>query len=890
MISPGTRLGPYEIQSALGAGGMGEVYRARDPRLGRDVAVKVLPAGLSPGPERLTRFEQEARAAAALNHSNILAVHDIGTHDDSPYIVSELLEGETLRERLNGGALPVRKAVEYAVQIAHGLAAAHEKGITHRDLKPENIFITSDGRVKILDFGLAKLTQAEPVLAGLSELPTTPPNTSPGVVLGTIGYMSPEQARGLAADHRSDIFAFGAILYEMLSGRRAFSGDTAIDAMTSIVREDPPHLAAADRPIPPALERIVTRCLEKNPSSRFKSADDLAFALETLSMHTDAVQGLSSVPARSRQSRLPWLVAGVASILATVLLAAQFLRDQPPGPLVWKMDIVTPPTNDPLSFALSPDGRQLVYTAATEGASRLWLRPLDQAGAQLLGGTEGASFPFWAPDGRAIAFFADGKLKRTDLTGGAPQVLADAPNGRGGTWNREGTIIFASITPFPLMRVTATGGTPAPLTHFAPGQLTHRWPQFLADERRFLFYSISARPDTRGVYVGSLNGGEPTRVIDAEMAAFFAPPTSLLTVRQGALVVWRFDPATGTVDGEPVQLAPGIASDASMYRSAFAASAAGVLAYRTGAATARRQLVWIARSGKVLGTLGPRDEFGLSSPEIAPDGRRIALFRTTQEQNNDSWLLDVERGVPSRFTFDPGLDSMPLWSPDGGRVVFRSTRGGGVYDLYEKPTSGVGDEQPLLVSPDNKTPLDWSPDGRVLLYAIQDRKNQSDLWALPLVGDRKPFPIVQTSFDEAAGQFSPAGPWMAYQSNESGRNEIYVRTFPESGGKWLVSVAGGSQPRWRRDGKELFYVAPGGELMAVPIAAGKDRQALEAGAPIPLFATRLATGGNIFTAGYATKPQYAVAADGRFLMNVSVDEPTPSPITLILNWGAASAR
>jgi eukaryotic-like serine/threonine-protein kinase len=892
-LSPGTRLGVFEITALIGVGGMGEVYRARDVRLGRDVAIKVLPADVAEDPQRLQRFEQEARAAAALNHPNILAVHDIGQHPStgsgqaSPYIVSELLQGETLRQRLEDGGVPVRRAIEYAIQIARGLAAAHDKGIVHRDLKPENIFITTDDRVKILDFGLAKLTRPQPAVAGASSIPTTPPDTVPGVVLGTIGYMSPEQVRGLEADHRSDIFAFGAILYEMLSGRRAFAGITAIDAMTAITREDPPNLAVGGRHLPPALDRIVNRCLEKNPGARFKTADDLAFALETLSVHSDTAPAASPVPHRSGGRRFAWLGAGATALIGGLaLVAALVLRNESPDPIVWKLDVVTPPTSDPLSFALSPDGRQLAYVAA----NRLWLRPLDQAVAQPLAGTEGASFPFWAPDGRAIAFFGEGKLKRTDLTGGRPQVLADAANGRGGTWNADGVILFASITPFPLMRVTATGGVPAPLTQFAPGQLTHRWPQFLPDGRRFLFFAISARPETRGVYVGSLDGGEPRRVIDAEMAAFFAPPASLLTVRQSALVAWPFDAVSGTISGEPIQVAPGVGSDTAMYRSAVAASSGGVLAFRAGAATLRRQLVWIDRSGKVLGTLGPPDEFGVSSPEIAPDGRRIAVFRTTQEQNNDTWLLDVDRGVPTRFTFDPGLDSMPLWSPDGLRVVFRSTRNNGVYDLFEKPTSGVGDEQPLFVSADNKTPLDWSTDGRVLLFAAQDQKNQSDLWALPLAGERKPFPVVQTAFDETAGQISPAGPFVAYQSNESGRSEIYVRTFPESGGKWLVSAAGGSQPRWRRDGKELFYVAADGQLMAVPISVGANPQALQAGAPVPLFATRLASGGNIFTAGYAAKPQYAVATDGRFLMNVSVEEASGSPITVILNWAQASTR
>jgi Tol biopolymer transport system component len=890
-LTTGVRLGPYEILSALGAGGMGEVYRARDPRLGRDVAVKVLPAAFSADLERLHRLEQEARSAAALNHPNILAVYDIGQHDSSPYIVSELLEGETLRERLNGGALPVRKAVECAVQIAHGLAAAHEKGIVHRDLKPENVFVTGDGRVKILDFGLAKLTQAEAAVAALSALPTTPPETLPGVVLGTIGYMAPEQVRGLAADHRSDIFAFGAILYEMLSGRRAFHRETGAETMTAILKDNPPELPTSERHIPATLARIVDRCLEKNAPARFQTASDLAFALDSVSSQSDSAAAATIGPGRKavfNNSRIGWGIA--ASALGVVFLAIAatlYLGPVAPEPVVTRLDVATPPTNDAFAFALSHDGRQLAFVANGEKGPQLWLRSLDQVMAQPLAGTEGAAYPFWAPDGRAIGFFADGKLKRINPIGGTVQVLADASLGRGGTWKPDGVIVFAPSASDALMRVTATGGTAAPVTRLASGQGSHRFPQFLPDGRRFLFLMTTGQPRTQGIYVGSLDGGEPTRVMPAETAGVYAAPGYLLLVSQGVLAAYPFDAARGTVTGEPMPVAQSVGTNDGSFHSAFSVSGDGVLTHRPGAGS-RRQLVWVDRAGKLVGAIGPPDENALANPELLPDGQRIAVARTVQG-NADVWLIDVGTGVPTRFTFDISLENAAVWSPDGSQVVFRSTRNG-VYDFFVKPTNGAADEQPLLVTLQAKSSLDWSRDGRFLLYSTQDPKTASDLWALPMMGERKPFAVLQSSFDEIGGQFSPDGRWLAYASNESGRYEIYVRTFPESGGKWQVSVAGGVQPRWRRDGGELYYVALDTRLMAVPIRLPPETLTLEARAPVALFSTRMATGGNIVSTGFLARAQYVVAPDGRFLMNVAADDAVTSPITIVLNWAAGLKR
>jgi len=530
----------------------------------------------------------------------------------------------------------------------------------------------------------------------------------------------------------------------------------------------------------------------------------------------------------------------------------------------------------------------LVFVANGDKGPQLWLRPLDQATAQPLAGTEGGNYPFWAPDSRALGFFAGGRLKRLDLGGGAPQVLANAPVGRGGAWNRDDVIVFAPTANSALLRVLATGGTPEPATRLGTGHGSHRWPQFLPDGRRFLFFVGLGRVQPRGVYLASLDGGEPVRVLVSETAAF-AASGHLLRVSQGVLVAQPFDPDTASPGGEPVPFAQAVGADAALSQGAFSVSAE-VLAHRTGASASRRQLAWVDRTGKIVGTLGPPDDSAPTAPSLAPDGQRVAVGRIppSQQGNTDVWLIDTSRAVTTRFTFDDGIDATPIWSPDGSRIVFRSSRNG-AFDLFEKPASGAGEEQPLLVTPQSKSPLDWSRDGRVLLYAVQDDKTATDLWALPLTGERKAFAVAQTNFDEMQGQFSPDGRWLAYASNESGQFEVYVRPFPEAGGKWQVSTGGGTQPRWGRNGQELFYVAPDGRLMAAPIRVVQG--AVDTGRPVALFPTRLATGPNILPAGYNSSAQYAVAPNGRFLMNVApAEQAVTSPITVVLNWAAGLGR
>ena len=883
-LTLGTRLGPYEILSAIGAGGMGEVYKARDTKLDRDVAIKILPEAFAADAERVARFQREAKTLAALNHPNIAQIFGLEQAGDVHALAMELVAGDDLSQRIARGAIALDEALPIARQIAEALEAAHEHGIIHRDLKPANIKVRPDGTVKVLDFGLAKALDPAPT-SDLSQSPTmSVAATRAGVILGTAAYMSPEQARGKAVDRRSDIWAFGCVLYEMLTGKRAFKGEDVSDTLAFVITKEP-DWAALPPNTPPALRGLLRRCMEKDPKERLHDVADARIEIKDALTAPDAeVTRAVATPPRRRE-RIAWVLVAMAvvAIGALAIPATLSLRRAVPEPVVTRLDIVTPPTSDAFSFALSPDGRQLVFVASGEKRSQLWLRPLDQVRAQPLVGTEGANYPFWAPDGHAVGFFADGKLKRIDLTGGVLQVLADAPFPRGGTWNPDGVIVFGPSAADPLVRVAATGGTVAPVTRLAAGQGSHRWPQFLPDGRRFLFLMVTGQPQTHGVYVGSLDGGEPTRVMPAETAAAYAAPGYLLLVSQGVLSAYPFDAARATVAGEPMPVAQEVGTDDGVFHSAFSVSAQGVLAHRAGAG-ARRQLVWIDRTGKMLGGIGSPDESAHQSPELAPDGQRVALNRTVQG-NIDVWLIDVGRGVPSRFTFDVAIDVSPVWSPDGRRVVFRSTRKG-ISDLFEKPASGTADEQPLLVTSQAKSPLDWSRDGRFLLFSMQDSKTATDLWVLPLMGERKPFAVLQSSFDEMEGQFSPDGRWLAYASNESGHYEIYVRTFPEAGGKWQISVTGGVQPRWRRDGHELFYVAPDTWLMAVPIRLAPDTHTLDAGTPVPLFPTRLATGGNIATAGFLARTQYAVAADGRFLINIAVDDVVTSPITVVLNWTA----
>jgi serine/threonine protein kinase len=884
MSSPfasGTKLGRYEIRSKLGAGGMGEVYQGRDTQLGRDVAVKVLPTNVSTDPDRLRRFEQEACAASALNHPNILVVHDIGAHDGTTYVVSELLEGETLRRRIGGTPLGQRRAIDYALQIANGLAAAHEKGIIHRDLKPDNIFITNDGRVKILDFGLAKLTQLDGNQAQ-TDVPTRRVDTDPGVVMGTVGYMSPEQLKGTAVDQRTDIFAFGAILYEMLSGRRAFHGESAAETMSAVLKEDPPELSDTNKTVSPALERLVNHCLEKNPEARFHSARDLAFALEALSgsAPTSAQTITVSTFAPSRLTSRELIFASLAAVALIALagvLTFSYFRRVPTETRPVRL-LINPPEKTGFGpFAISPDGLRLAFvTTDTSGKSLLWVRSLDSITAQPLSGTDEAILPFWSPDSRFIGFFAEGKLKKVEATGGSVQTLCNAAVPRGGTWNGDGLILFAPTPNEPIFQVSAAGGTPTSLTKLDPSrqEASHRWPYFLPDGRHFL-YAISGGPKSQGIYVRSLDGKENRRLLDIPNSVVaYAAPGFLLFRRESTLMAQAFDADKLQLSGEPFPIAEQVGYDVTSFQTFFSVSQTGVLVY-SGGSFGNTQLTLVDRNGKEIALLGGPGNF--IRPWLSPDGKRVVVDGVDAHGNRDLWLIDLATGQPTRFTFDPSQELFSVWSPDGSRILFSSDREGPRH-IYQKAATGAGNEELLLKSDDNKFPTDWSSDGRFITYVVNDPKTKLDIWILPLFGDQKPFPFLQTNANERNARFSPDRRWIAYTSDESGLNEIYIQSFPTLGSQQQVSTNGGYFMAWSRDSSEVFYVANDKKMMVVDISQRDGT--IKTGTPVPLFDMHVPS----YTAAVT---QFAVTADGRkFLVANALTQTTLGPITVVLNWTA----
>ena len=806
-LAAGSRLGPYEILAPLGSGGMGEVYRARDGKLGREVAVKVLPARLTADPEALSRFEREARAVAALSHPNILSIFDFGVHGETVYAVMELLEGGTLRERLSSGAVPPRKAVEYGVQIAHGLAAAHERGIVHRDLKPENLFVTGDGRVKILDFGLAK--RAEPAAAeGQTNTPTVASGTEPGTVMGTVGYMSPEQVRGKPADARSDLFSFGAILYEMLSGERAFRGDSAVETMNAILTKDIPELGPE---IPSGLELTVRHCLEKNPEERFRSALDLAFALEALSLSSAGRIGpLAASPEAGigpRLRRLRWPVfAAAAPLLLAIGAAVGRLGRAPapaPAPIRFGLSLVAGQRlaygNQPV-VAISRDGTRIAYRTSNEKTVRLYLKSSERFEAVPLPGTEEAEGAFFSPDGRWIGFFAGGALKKVRSEGGEAATICAAPNARGGSWAEDDTIIFASSPNSGLSRVASGGGSPKALTvpDAAKGENSHRWPQVLPGGKAVLFSAGSRVLWSKGwVAAVELATGRRVNLVEGGVFPHYVSPGRLVFVRNGELMMAPFDPEALRVTGPAVALPERAVHEAYGGFSELALSLSGCLAFvPADAASAGRTLAWADRQGMARPLPAPPRPY--TSLRLSPDGKKAAL-----RVAGDIWIYEIERDTLTRLTFD-GTNDWPIWSPDGRTIAFTSLRSGSM-NMYQKPADGSVAETALAASPQPRVASSFSPDGRTLAFTELDPVRKEDLWLLPLDGAQKPIPFLQSPYAEAYAAFSPDGRWLAYESDESGRREVYVRPCPGPGGKWQISSEGGQWPRWRRDGHELFY-------------------------------------------------------------------------------------
>ena len=872
-LTPGTRLGPYEIVSALGEGGMGEVYRAHDTRLDRAVAVKVLPLHVAHDPEVRQRFEREARTLAALSHPHICPVFDVGQQDGVDFLVMEYLEGETLAQKIVKQPLPLDQCFRIGIQIADALDKAHRKGIVHRDVKPGNIMLTRSG-AKLLDFGLAKLYPAANAVTGLSVANTvSTPVTGQGIVLGTLQYMAPEQVEGQEADARSDLFAFGAVLYEMATAKKAFEGKSAASVMAAILERHPPALSTLQPLAPHALDHVVSECLAKDPDERWQSAGDVMRELQWIAISGPHTKASGSMSARAGgKERLAWAAALVIATVAAIILAFSAFRDEPDAPET-HLEITTPPTSDPVTFAISPDGRKIVFAATSDEQPRLWLRSLDSGTSHPLAGTDRGRVPFWSPDSGSIGFFADGTFKRLDLETGSVKELLKAVTSTGGTWSRDGVILLSMGNVQPIRRVTAEGGDPRPVTDNGTGN-SHRTPRFLPDGRHFL-YSVVGSPETRGTYLAALDGSDSRRLLDVESPAAYTEG-HLFYLVQDALVARPFDLTALSFTGEAIRLSEGVA--------AFSVSDQGAIAYRTGTNTGLgsagvRQLAWFDRSGRPVGTVG--DPRSAGPPALSPDGREILLYRA-----NDIWLLETARDTSVRLTSNPGTDAFPVWSPDGTQIAFQSYQKGLAGEIYRKLVAG-GPERRVLSSPDVTHPMDWSPDGRFVLYRTQPQgpnTSQWNLWAVPLEGDGKPFPVVQTDFDERDGQFSPDGKWIAFESNETGRFEVYIQPFP-AGAKIPVSSAGGAQVRWQRNGRELFYIAMDGQLMAVPIRLDGERA--EIGTAMPLFRTNV--GGAIGLG--VSRQQYAVASDGqRFLMNTVAVEANASPISLILGWKGGRPR
>jgi eukaryotic-like serine/threonine-protein kinase len=884
-LSSGSTLGPYEIQSALGAGGMGEVYRARDTRLGRDIALKILPESFAREPARLHRFEQEARAVAALNHPNILAIFDTGQNDGSPFLVSELLEGETLRAVLDRGPLSSRKATEFAVQIAQGLAAAHEKGIVHRDLKPENIFVTKDAQIKILDFGLAKLAQKANVAAA-DGITLTSSHTAAGLVMGTASYMAPEQVRGEAVNPRTDIFAFGSVLYEMLSGKRAFRRDTPAETMTAVLREDPPELSDPGHPLSPALDRIVRRCLEKDQQQRFQSAKDLSFALSALS-GTDSSSVLRIAETPRKFPALLWgavALAAVAGSLATWF----FLRGSAPEK---RMQLAIPVNGEVSHMALSADGSMLAFVSPDDksGIPMIFLQRIGSPDVRVLEGTEGASYPFWSPDGAYLGFFARGKLQKVAISGGAPQALATVWAARGGSWGRRNVILYEPDSGSPIWRVNADGSGAAPVTDkiVSKDDQSHRWPVFLPDGNHFLFWAgnftgTKNTASSGAIYVSSLDTRE-RRLVTLMHSSFAIDSHHLYFANDDQrLVEMAFAPDKAAASGDAAVVASTVASTVAFspatFWAAITASMNGTLIFNTSSGSATSVLTWFDRSGKQLAQVGtPAVQ---CNPTLSPDGSRVAVDVSDQRANNVDIWVDSSIGVEnSRFTFDPAEEVVGVWSRDGKNLAYRSAGGTIPGSIFLKAANGLERERQIFnfTGADDAIPNSWSPDDHQILITHQSPSGYH-LELVPTSGG-KSTPFQSGPGDQTNGMISPDGKWVAYASDESGTWEIYVTTFPGAAGKWQVSRGGGTEPRWRGDGKEIFYLGPAGMLTAAPVSTIGT---LASGTPVSLFqfhGRAPVSSTDVFS--------YDVTKDGkRFLVNRYVKPERIIPLTIILHAGA----
>ncbi len=878
-LPAGTRLGPYEILAQIGAGGMGEVYKARDTRLERTVAVKVLPQHLSSSPEVRQRFEREAKTISQLSHPHICALYDVGREGEHEYLVMELLEGETLLDRLAKGPLPLDQTLRLGVEIADALDKAHRQGIVHRDLKPANVMLTRSG-VKLLDFGLAKTMTPAMQQSSLTALPTQQGLTQEGTILGTFQYMAPEQLEGKEADGRTDVFAFGAVLYEMATGKKAFSAPSQASLITAIMSSEPAPISSVQPTSPAALDRVVRTCLAKDPEERWQSASDLKRELRWVGEASQAgapAQG-AAPPRRAGGSRYAWPIALLCAAAALALaLGLWRARLTLPAPV---HSFLLPPEKTAFELtgdesappAISPDGERIVFGAS----GKLWVQSLSTGATTALPSTGRGEFPFWSPDSRSIGFFAGGKLRTMEASGGSIQIVCDAPTPRGGTWGRGGVIVFAPDFRGGLSRVAAAGGAPAPVTTIdTKHHSTHRWPWFLPDGKHFLYLAANhANPksDESGIYVGSLDGGQPRRLLSS-YGSVESVPGWLLSIRDGSLIATPFDENSGTTSGQGVRVAADVNFDTGVWRGVFTASRTGVLAYQLAREGAGGQLTWLDLNGHLLGTVGERNEsYAL---RLSPDGRRASVIQG--DPNNDIWIYELERGVRARLTTDAQVIPSPLWSPDGSELAY--VGGAAVaenpeYVLAAIPAYGSGEKKVILRSKVRIEPTDWSRDGR---YIVFDRGNigAADIWAVALAEPDKPFPLVQSPFLDTNGLFSPDGRWVAYVSQQTGDFEVYVTAFPRGGARYQVSGSGGRLPLWSPDGKTLYFIGANNMLMAAEVDGNSAR--FEIRSPKALFPLTLFIGPRLANA-------YAIAPDGKRLLADSLGDVAAPRIALVANW------
>ena len=895
-LSQGTRLGPYEVVSPLGAGGMGEVYKARDTRLERTVAIKVLNSQLVASPDLRARFEREAKVVSQLQHPHICVLHDVGSENGTDYLVMEFLEGESLADRLRKGPLPTPELLKIAIATADALEKAHRAGVVHRDLKPGNVMLTKSG-AKLLDFGLAKplaatatartgaATSGSVFAAALTQTSPAPSPASPlsaaGSVLGTVQYMSPEQIQGMEADARSDIFAFGVMLFEMATGKRAFEGKTQASVVGQILAVDPPPVSKLQPATPPELERLIRLCLEKDPDERIQSAHDLKLQLQAIA-ETSEGTAQAAAAAPSRKNWVAWAVAGALG-MAAVVLGWTYIQSQR-APATTVHAYLLPPDKFTLVLAgnnggfpiVSPDGQRLAFIAAgADGKQMLWVQPLNSSVAQALAGTEGATYPFWSADSRYIAFFANGKLNKVAANGGPPQEICPSGTGRGGAWNLDGTIVFSPNTTSGLSRVEASGGTPVPLTTLATGESSHRWPQFLPDGKHFIYFAHSSDNNKSKIYVGSLDSNQRTELLSNDTAAIYAAG-HLLFVRENTLMAQSFDQGKLALEGDAQPLMDHVAVNNDVWSPIVTASQTGVLVYQRGTTGGGSKLVWFDRSGKQLQAVFlETGDYG--NPVLSPEGSRLAL-RINTNGLSDIWVADLIRNTRTRITFGPGSSTFPTWTPDGRSLVYAYGAAGSPATLLRKNADGTGSAETLLEAPGtSQIPSCVSSDARYVVYMRQEGNSKTgwDIFALPTFGDKKPFPVVQTQFAEIAPALSPNGKWLAYANNESGAYEVYIQPFPGGPGKWQVSTGGGNRPEWRRDGKELYFLQDK-QLMAVDVS--ESGGSVQLGTPHALFKAAMVIN--------ATGP-YSVAADGKkFVVNEAVLQASPEPLTLVTNWTA----